>query len=460
MRILLLVTVAAIFVSATAAYGITRDQVLARAQSWVDNPVPYSQGAYYDGYRTDCSGYASMCLQTGFSYATFTFHNVAYPIAAADLKPGDLMLNTELHVRVFYGWVDAAHTQYVAYEQTSPNTMSSVRTFANDIANGYEPYRYNKIVDSPEPWNLIKNPTFDVWSYSKAVWWTVSTDAAGTVGQRLRGLSHASSSSLLLVNRGVDRNNPSKAAQTVAVSAGKTYALSAWACSAAVPGLVGMRLEFLDTSGATLSSTSTAGDAWNINASAFTQMSRVMQAPAGAVNARVTIQVSRSATNATSTAVFDDVSLSVVSPMPVYRFYNVNNSSHFYTASGVERDIVAANYSATYIYEGPAYDINILSPADNTPLYRFYNKRNGSHFYTASAQERDLVIATYGATYTYEGAAYNVSMSATNATPVYRFFNMGNGSHFYTASAEERDSVIATYPALYAYEGIAYYLPR
>jgi hypothetical protein len=39
---------------------ITRAQILARAQTWVDAKVPYSQSAYRDGYRTDCSGYVSM----------------------------------------------------------------------------------------------------------------------------------------------------------------------------------------------------------------------------------------------------------------------------------------------------------------------------------------------------------------------------------------------------------------
>ena len=28
------------------------------------------------------------------------------------------------------------------------------------------------------------------------------------------------------------------------------------------------------------------------------------------------------------------------------------------------------------------------------PLYRFYNRRNGSHFYTVDQAERDYVIAT------------------------------------------------------------------
>jgi pyrroloquinoline quinone (PQQ) biosynthesis protein C len=144
--------------------------------------------------------------------------------------------------------------------------------------------------------------------------------------------------------------------------------------------------------------------------------------------------------------------------MPVYRFYQVKNSSHFYTASLAERDQIIAKLSATYRYEGVAYSVNMSSGVNTTPLFRFYNKKNGAHFYTASLAERDQIIATLSATYTFEGVAYNVS---ANSYPdpilaVYRFYNMRNGTHFYTASPAERDTVIATLSATYRYEGIAF----
>ncbi len=36
--------------------SITRSTVHTRMQKWVDQKVPYSQQAYFEGYRTDCSG--------------------------------------------------------------------------------------------------------------------------------------------------------------------------------------------------------------------------------------------------------------------------------------------------------------------------------------------------------------------------------------------------------------------
>ena len=92
---------------------------------------------------------------------------------------------------------------------------------------------------------------------------------------------------------------------------------------------------------------------------------------------------------------------------------------------------------------------------------RFYNKNNGSHFYTASWQERDAVISKWPNIYIYEGEAYPVSLSdGLGKTPVYRFYNVKNGSHFFTASAEERDVVIARWPNIYQYEGVCFYLAQ
>jgi len=155
---------------------------------------------------------------------------------------------------------------------------------------------------------------------------------------------------------------------------------------------------------------------------------------------------------------FDEGPLADPAVKPVYRFYNKLNGSHFYTASETERYTVIRKWAATYAFEGPAYGVNTANPANSVPLYRFYNKKNGSHFYTASLDEANGVIARYSATYAFEGPVYNVSTTAENGTPMFRFFNKKNGSHFYTASDAERDSVIANYPTTYNFEGVAYYI--
>jgi hypothetical protein len=98
-------------------------------------------------------------------------------------------------------------------------------------------------------------------------------------------------------------------------------------------------------------------------------------------------------------------------------------------------------------------------PYRNTqPLYRFYNRRSASHFYTASLDEANSVILKWSNVFTYEGTTYKVSPYGPANAAVYRFYNKRNGSHFFTASAEERDTVIARWSATYTYEGVAFYL--
>ena len=149
----------------------------------------------------------------------------------------------------------------------------------------------------------------------------------------------------------------------------------------------------------------------------------------------------------------------ILQALPVYRFYNKNNGSHFYTASEAEKFSVLSKLSATYSFDGVAYTVNTADTANRSPLYRFYNKTNGSHFYTASEAEKASVLANQSATYSYDGPAYNVCLTpVSGATTVWRFFNKKNGSHFYTASAAEKASVIAKLSATYSLDGAAFYL--
>ena len=49
---------------------------------------------------------------------------------------------------------------------------------------------------------------------------------------------------------------------------------------------------------------------------------------------------------------------------------------------------------------------SIGSPAAVKPVYRFYNLKNGSHFYTADSSEMLNVCNTLSSIYQYEGPAF------------------------------------------------------
>jgi Protein of unknown function (DUF1566)/Repeat of unknown function (DUF5648) len=142
---------------------------------------------------------------------------------------------------------------------------------------------------------------------------------------------------------------------------------------------------------------------------------------------------------------------------PVFRFFNTNTGAHFFTMSVAERDYVKNTYPF-FSYEGTSFFAYPAADPALSPVYRFFNMVTGTHFFTISAVEKDHVIATWPHIYSFEGIAwYANTASSTNLVPVYRFFNTRTGTHFYTTSVIERDNVIATLP-WYLFEGIAYYV--
>lgn len=144
-------------------------------------------------------------------------------------------------------------------------------------------------------------------------------------------------------------------------------------------------------------------------------------------------------------------------PNAVYRFYNTRTGTHFYTPDVDEALGVIANLSYIYSYEGIAY---FADPTRNSqPLYRFYNKSNGSHFYTASPDEAGTVMARWGGIYSYDGPTYSVCLAPeASGKPVYRFYNARLGTHFYTADESERATVQATLWQIYNFEGPAFWV--
>lgn len=145
-----------------------------------------------------------------------------------------------------------------------------------------------------------------------------------------------------------------------------------------------------------------------------------------------------------------------VTPVNVYRFYNRNSGAHFYTASATERDWVIATIPVL-TYEGQAFQTSSTADSALRPVYRFFNGQTGVHFYTISQSERDHIIANLPQ-FTYEGVAYHASTAAgAGFRPLYRFYVASRGFHFFTTSSAEAGQVIATLPQ-YRYEGIAYYV--
>jgi len=143
--------------------SITRAEVLHRAVTiWPLGQVTYGQDPYPNpGYRPDCSGYVSLCLNLGtpgLSTVTLATEHFIYEIGVADLKPGDLVgrcgegtEGSAGHVVVFDRWTEG-HQKYLAYELT-PGKGPTHRevVYPYDGLGGFKPYRYKEIVDGSVP---------------------------------------------------------------------------------------------------------------------------------------------------------------------------------------------------------------------------------------------------------------------------------------------------------------------
>ncbi|MEV6583770.1 hypothetical protein AB0M92_37185, partial [Streptomyces sp. NPDC051582] len=158
------VTLAAPAQAASSVGGtITRGEVIARAQSWVDQGVPYNQGGWHTDsngtYREDCSGYISMAWHLNSSLVTQTLPNVSTQISFSQLKPGDAMDYTAEHTFLFAGWTNQSTGAFTYYAESNRDNPTHGPTAANINSSSlegwptsyYDALRYDNIVDDPAP---------------------------------------------------------------------------------------------------------------------------------------------------------------------------------------------------------------------------------------------------------------------------------------------------------------------
>ena len=142
-----------------------REEIVARAESWLTPPVPYSQEKFHDNeygsYRTDCSGYVSMAwgipgrppnIHGGLD--TIGLALAGFVISRFELRTGDVVLNsigTNLtrHVVLFARWARADRSAYWGYEQAAgAGTRFREFPYPHEIsAAHYLPYRYLLVTD-------------------------------------------------------------------------------------------------------------------------------------------------------------------------------------------------------------------------------------------------------------------------------------------------------------------------
>lgn len=139
---------------ALAAPTVSRATVIDRAWFWMNNNVQYSQDATYPGpggqarYRTDCSGFVSMCLMLAAPGPSTSYLNgYGASISKANLRKGDYLNLPGVHCVLFHKWTDAAHTRFMIFEQSNPTTDMNHREVSLSTYSNYSARRAFNIVD-------------------------------------------------------------------------------------------------------------------------------------------------------------------------------------------------------------------------------------------------------------------------------------------------------------------------
>lgn len=83
---------------------VNRADVIAKGMEWVNAHVPYSQTGSHEGYRTDCSGFASCAWRLskpGLTTRDFVPQKICTETHKDNLLRGDLILAPDHHVVIF-----------------------------------------------------------------------------------------------------------------------------------------------------------------------------------------------------------------------------------------------------------------------------------------------------------------------------------------------------------------------
>lgn len=144
----------------------------------------------------------------------------------------------------------------------------------------------------------------------------------------------------------------------------------------------------------------------------------------------------------------------------VARFFDTTNGTHFFTSDPAEvQQVLKTRPDLTEEASGLSAIDPTSTDANAAPVFRFFDRVFGTHFFTSDLAERNNVIASRP-DLAFEGTAfYEHAAQQTGDAAVYRYFDTKFGTHFYTADATENSAILATRPDLKP-EGIAFYAPN
>jgi hypothetical protein len=140
----------------------------------------------------------------------------------------------------------------------------------------------------------------------------------------------------------------------------------------------------------------------------------------------------------------------------MYRAYNPNANFHFFTTSRNEFNNAVCHGYIDETTDNPGFALLTAPVANALPLYRLYNLQRGSHYYTLNVTERNTLVNAAPPPWDepdqrtigwrdegVEGYMYAASSDDPSATRIYRLYNTDTGVHLFTDNVTQRKEVLA-----------------
>jgi hypothetical protein len=131
----------------------------------------------------------------------------------------------------------------------------------------------------------------------------------------------------------------------------------------------------------------------------------------------------------------------------MYRLFNPNANFHFFTTSKGEFDAlvrIGLNDEST---NQPGFAVAEDGAEGAVALFRMYNPNKGSHYYTTSEGERDFLLSRG---WNAEGTVGNVFQTRVpGTTELFRLYNNDSGVHLFTTDVGTKNTILSLFPGIW-----------
>jgi hypothetical protein len=150
----------------------------------------------------------------------------------------------------------------------------------------------------------------------------------------------------------------------------------------------------------------------------------------------------------------------------MYRAYNKLADRHLYTTSRGEFNAVVGLGFGDESTNNRGFAVNSTPFQGTSQLFRLYNLGSGTHYYTASINERTFLLQQTPVNFPFsqqvgwrdEGVeGYIFAAPQPGTTPIYHLYNVNSGSHLFTESLSQKNDIVRTFPTVWREDGLLGY---